>query len=54
MHPEIGEMLLHILSFPLLSVYKGQRIFKIAKAIVFFGGRVLLSSMFMALCTKCT
>lgn len=32
---EIGEMLLQMLSFPLLNVYKEQRIFK-AKAIPFY------------------
>lgn len=32
---EIGEMLLQMLSFPLLNVYKEQRIFK-AKAILFY------------------
>lgn len=32
---EIGEMSLQMLSFPLLNVYKEQRIFK-AKAILFY------------------
>lgn len=36
MHSETGEMLLHTLPFPLLSVYKDRRIFK-AKAIVWGG-----------------
>lgn len=34
MHSEIGKILLYMLSFPLLTIYKDQRIFK-AKVIFY-------------------